>query len=105
MRWRDYLYFGSQMKKALHRKEIYRRLKEASLGLEGTISRRAGPVSINCMAPDYRDCLDRVMEEWELHKKDLRKVYGKSIRPSHYAFAYWLIRWSGLVQPAASPRK
>jgi len=24
---------------------------------------------------------------------------GKKYRPGVYAFAYWLIRWSGLVKP------
>lgn len=57
-------------------------------------------LTVNCMAPDHRDCLDRAMAEWKEHKKQLPKKIGKKrYVPGVYGFAYWLIRWSGLVQP------
>ncbi len=60
----------------------------------------AGNVSIGCMDPKARDLLDRAMEEWEKHKEGLPKeLGGKPYRPGVYAFAYWLFRWRGLVDP------
>jgi hypothetical protein len=41
------------------------------------------------------------MSEWATHKATLPKRIGdKRYVPGIYAFAYWLIRWSGLVEPA-----
>ena len=57
-------------------------------------------ISVCCMNPEYRDCLDRAMEEWKKHRKTLpKKINGKRYEPGIYGFAYWLIRWSGLVKP------
>lgn len=61
---------------------------------------KIGRVTLNCMKPEDRDCLDRAMAEWKAHKKQLPKKIGdKRYVPGIYGFAYWLIRWSGLVQP------
>ena len=69
--------------------------------LDGTSVHQIGNISICCMKPEYRDCLENAMEEWNKHKKQLPKMLGtKRYRPGVYAFAYWLIRWSGLVKPA-----
>jgi hypothetical protein len=67
-------------------------------------------VALCCMSPDARDLLERVMERWEEHKTSLPKKLtynGETWNPreSVYEFAYWLIRWSGLVQPAASEER
>lgn len=71
----------------------------------GTKGERAAGIPICCMAPEYRDCLDRVMEEWREHFKKLPLLPQKISDPDDvYGFAYWLIRWSGLVVPAESFR-
>jgi hypothetical protein len=60
-------------------------------------------ISIGCISPEARDLLDRIMEEWEKHYSELKKVYeqvGRNEEPGYYAFAYWLVRWSGLIQPS-----
>ncbi len=48
---------------------------------------------------DFRDLLDSpIMEDWEKHNIERLKLFpGK--RASIYSFAYWLVRWSGLVRP------
>ena len=70
----------------------------------GTSAKRVGPVAICCMKPEYRDCLERAMDEWKKHRQELpKKVGGKRYVPGIYAFAYWLIRWSGIVKPAECP--
>jgi len=51
-----------------------------------------GPVYIGCMAKDSREALDLAMERW-------RKQQAR-IPPTDdpvYQFAYWLLRWSGIV--------
>ena len=40
------------------------------------------------MSPDDRELLDKIIKEWERKGNDSEKVYR---------FAYWLIRYSGLV--------
>lgn len=70
----------------------------------GTRVHMAAGIPICCMKPDYRDCLDRVMDEWKKHKVAMRQTMGKNYRPGEYGFAYWLLRWSGLVQPSSTNR-
>jgi len=85
----------------LNKKYVEEKSKEfAGTGTQITPLGNTG-ISIGCMKRDYRDCLDKSMEEWKKHKKTLpKKVLGKQYRSGVYAFAYWLIRWSGLVKPA-----
>ncbi len=52
-------------------------------------------IAIGCMDPSARDLLDRAMEQWGDHRKSLPAEYQESV----YSFAYWLFRWSGLVNP------
>lgn len=67
----------------------------------GTRVRYVGNIAVCCMAPDYRACLDKAMAAWSEHRKTLPKeIGGRRYRSGVYAFAYWLIRWSGLVVPA-----
>lgn len=66
-----------------------------------TLSKQFGCITINCMNPEYRQCLDKIMSEWDKHRRKLpRKIGRKRYVPGIYGFAYWLIRWSGLVQPS-----
>lgn len=76
------------------------------MSYQGTVINRVNKqIAIGCISPEARDLLDRTMEEWKKHKKQLPKtLMGKRYRPGVYSFAYWLIRWSGLVQPAAPIR-
>lgn len=56
----------------------------------------AGPISIGCMAPEARELMDLALKEWRKHCE------GRTRQPDDpvYSFAYWLFRWSGLVQPS-----
>lgn len=71
----------------------------------GTIIAAINPgLALGCISPEAADLLDRVMEAWESHKINLpeKLTCGDETwnpRESIYGFAYWLIRWSGLVQP------
>lgn len=64
--------------------------------MKGTRVKKVGPVAIGCISLEASDLLDTVMAEWKKRKKG----YPKGYRPGTYGFAYWLIRWSGLVEPA-----
>jgi hypothetical protein len=90
-------------------KPLKRQRTDAPAGSSGlsTQTRQIGSITLCCMAPDYRDCLDAAMDGWMKHKAKLpKKVMGKHYRPGVYAFAYWLIRWSGLVTPCnENPKK
>lgn len=69
--------------------------------MEGSRNIEVGNVTIGCISPEARDLLDTIMAEWEQYNRDRLKLFpGK--RASIYSFAYWLVRWSGLVQPATS---
>lgn len=66
--------------------------------MEGSLIKKAGPVTI-CISPEAKDLLDAIMEAWEEHYEEVKKrnpVYT----PSYYSFAYWLVRWSGLIKPS-----
>lgn len=58
-----------------------------------------GPVVLGCISPEASDLLDRVMESYREHYNP--KFHTSSPDDVHQ-FAYWLIRWSGLVQPMAA---
>lgn len=58
-------------------------------------------VVLGCISPEARDLLDTAMDAWRENLAE-RERKGIPAPTDHaYAFAYWLIRWSGLVQPAA----
>ena len=78
-----------------------RRTRNSTNKFSGTRTLRAGPIAINAMSPEGRDLLEQAMDAWKSHKKELPKKFcGKRYAPGIYGFAYWLIRYSGLVQPA-----
>lgn len=56
-------------------------------------------ISLGCITPEARDLLDRIMEAWTPHLEGI-KASAPNHDPGYYGFAYWLVRWSGLVQPA-----
>jgi len=59
-------------------------------------TRKVGPITLSCMAPEARDLMDRALEEYEKHCANVRE-WKPGHRGSVYSFAYWLFRWSGLV--------
>jgi hypothetical protein len=65
-------------------------------------------VAVCCMSTEARDLFDEIMEAWDEHKAKLPEslTCGDETwdpRESVYSFAYWLVRYSGLIQPASSP--
>lgn len=56
-------------------------------------------VTLCCISEEARTLLDRIMEEWEGHYKKLKESFPKN-EPGYYGFAYWLVRYSGLIEPA-----
>lgn len=61
-------------------------------------------IVVTCMSEDARDLLDLIMDKWSEHEKKIHKSAEergvKLGEISHYGFAYWLVRYSGLVQPS-----
>lgn len=57
-------------------------------------------ITLGCISREARDLLERVMQAWEPHLASLKESQGADYEPGHYGFAYWLIRWSGLVAPS-----
>lgn len=74
-------------------------------GYQGSRFLQRGPVTLGCISEEARDLLDEVMEEWEKHLPNLKKHNGDDYEPGHYGFAYWLIRWSGLVKPTSQEER
>lgn len=84
--------------------------KETDFG-PGTVSSEPCPgVTLCYISPEARDLLEVVIREWVKHKASLPEtmtVDGETWNPreSVYGFAYWLIRWSGLVQARPHRRR
>jgi hypothetical protein len=57
-------------------------------------------IALTCISPEATQLLDKIMDEWEKHYAGLKSTYGDKYEPSFYGFAYWLVRYSGLIQPA-----
>jgi hypothetical protein len=57
-------------------------------------------IALTSISPEATDLLEKIMEEWEKHFTSLKEMYGDKYEPSFYGFAYWLVRYSGLIQPA-----
>lgn len=73
---------------------------------KGSVFQNPAPcITLGCISPEARDLLDTIMERWEDHYKALKETNGDQYEPSYYGFAYWLVRWSGLIQtaPTTSP--
>jgi hypothetical protein len=65
-----------------------------------SVFRHIGYVTLGCISPEARDLLDKIMGEWEIHLAEMKKQQGENYEPSYYGFAYWLVRWSGLIRGA-----
>lgn len=60
--------------------------------------REVGPVTLACMDADARNLMDKALTQYQEHFRGVRKMFPKK-RPNVYSFAYWLFRWSGLIDP------
>ena len=56
-------------------------------------------VALACISPEARDLLDRIMADWAAFLGDVQKHTPK-YEPTPYMMAYWLTRYSGLIEPA-----
>ncbi len=56
-------------------------------------------ITLSCISPEANKLLEDIMQEWEIHLNELKSTWGKDYEPSYYGFAYWLVRWSELIQP------
>jgi hypothetical protein len=57
-------------------------------------------IILSAISPEASDLLDQIMLHWQAHCIRLPPGYPQD--PA-YALAYWLVRWSGLVQPTPNP--
>jgi hypothetical protein len=73
---------------------------ESSSSVTGSLERRCGPVVLCCMAPEARELLETAISKYaEFRKIDRDSLVGEQPgKPSVYGFAYWLFRYSGLIQ-------
>ena len=54
---------------------------------------------VTCMKPEQRDLLEEIMSAYEEHERTAHPDLRDPIAPDdHYRFAYWLCRYSGLVE-------
>jgi len=67
----------------------------------GSAFAQSGPVMVGCMSSEARDLLDDVMGAYRAH---YNPETHKTAPDDVYQFAYWLIRWSGLVKRNAIQR-
>lgn len=66
-----------------------------------TFTSPAPGITLGCISPEARELLDTIMEEWEKHYAGMKEMHGDAMpETTFYGFAYWLVRWSGLIQPA-----
>ena len=65
--------------------------------------REVGPVTLMCMAPEARGLMELALKQYREHRKNVRKIFPKD-RESVYSFAYWLFRWSGLIDASGKAR-
>jgi len=76
--------------------------------MEGSEIKKIGGtnIALTSMSVEARDLLDLIMEKWREHEKGMResaKQRGVKLGPiSNYGFAYWLVRYSGLIEPSNS---
>jgi len=60
--------------------------------MKGTISKKVGNISINCISDEARILLDKLCEDFKnVYNKDVSEVSG-------YHALYWACRYSGLIK-------
>lgn len=67
--------------------------------MKGSRFVQVGNITLGCISSEARDLLDIIMEQWEQHVGEVNK-HSPDYEPTPYGMAYWLVRWSGLIQPA-----
>ncbi len=77
-------------------------VKECTQFITSRYSEVVPGVVIGSITPEARQFLETIMDAWDKHYEGLKEANGKDYEPSYYGFAYWLVRWSGLVQPVIS---
>ena len=60
-----------------------------------------GAVTLSCMEPTARDVMELALTGWAEHLPKMRETLGRDPDDVVRSFAYWLFRWSGLVNPLA----
>jgi hypothetical protein len=56
-------------------------------------------IAIGYMLPGAHDLMDQALKQWEEHKKQVQEMTnGEYPKDEVCHFAYWLFRWSGLIQ-------
>lgn len=71
--------------------------------LPGNAVVRVGPIGIGAIHPDARELLDRIMAAWHPHEEAVIRENGPHYPgPTPYGAFYWLVRWSGLIDPTAA---
>lgn len=98
---------GSKIDFVIDRAKKYDQLAASTPSAEeeykGSVFQAPAPgITLGCISPEARDLLDSIMQKWEEHYRDLKETAGKDHEPTFYGFAYWLCRWSGLIQPAGA---
>lgn len=71
--------------------------------MKGTIEKKAGPITVCCMSPEARDLLDLANKLW--HEKHDKCGVPSLQKYDPYSAFYWLIRYSGLVEPSEEAKK
>lgn len=67
------------------------------IAFKGSIFTEPVPgIALGRISPEARELLDTIMEQWEAHYKTVKT---DTYEPTFYGFAYWLVRWSGLIKP------
>lgn len=70
------------------------------MSYQGSIFKQISPqIASGCISPEASELLDEIMDAWNEHLVKLREIMGPEYEPTYYGFAYWLVRWSGLIQP------
>ena len=69
---------------------------------DGSVFSEPAPgITLGCISPEARELLDTIMEAWGKHYAGMKEMHGDAMpETTFYGFAYWLGRWSGLIQPA-----
>ena len=66
--------------------------------MDGTRTVNISPnIKLVSISPEAHNLLELALDGWDEHRQGLPQEYQNSV----YSFAYWLFRYSGLVEPAS----